>query len=499
MKRFWRHAILLGIFLLIITGCAIKEPPAPVEPEPSVPEPPMPEPPINRPMLRGVWVASWGDGILDREQCEELVDTMRAANMNAIFPEVRKVGDAYYLKGFEPRATNIKGGDDFDPLQYLIQLCHDTSNGKPYIEVHAWLVTFRLWIKRLGDPPTGHLFAEHPETIMLTADGQDNADGTMFADPGHPMTEEWTVRVFRNLAKQYDIDGIHHDYVRYPEYDGDWGYNPVSLERFGKKSGFQGKPSGDNTMWQAWRRHQVANTARRVYAEVTEVNPDCLVSAATLNWGLEIDPWKWRNGTPRLKAMQDWVGLMEEGSLDMNCLMNYSRHKTQPHRFPDYTDLALRTRSDRHAIIGPGIYLNTMEDGFTQIRQAIEKGADGILLYSWGGWVKDREVSRQKYFQRLKSEIFTEPVEFPSRPWKETPVYGSVIGKVTDQTGKWLEGVVVTLDGVETMLTDGTGFYAFFRVDPGKHILTFQGPDGEMEREPCTLEAGDTVRINKKM
>ncbi len=453
----------------------------------------------SRPMLRGVWADSWGDGILTPEQCRELVDTVRASNMNAILPEVRKVGDAYYLKGFEPRATNIKGGEDFDPLQYLIDLCHDTSDGKRYIEVHAWLVTFRLWRKSLGEFPEGHLFARHPDTIMLTADGQDNADSTMFADPGHPMTEEWTARVFRNLAEKYDIDGIHHDYVRYPEYEGDWGYNVVSLERFRKRTGFEGKPAGDNPMWQAWKRQQVVNTARRVYAEVKEVNPKCLVSAATLNWGLDVDPWKWRTGTPRIKAQQDWVRLMLEGALDMNCLMNYSRHKTQPNRYPDYTDLALRTRFDRHAVIGPGTYLNTLEDGFEQIRHAMDKGADGVLMYSWNGWVQENAISRQEYYQRLKNEVFTEPVAPPARPWIQNPVYGSIIGQITDESGRWLEDVVVVLDGVESTLTDGTGFYSFFRVDPGEHSVTFKNASGETIRERCTLEVGKTVRINKKI
>ena len=489
----------ISVFVLMFSGCRVERETSDVQGKVAQMEADYSPPPISRPMLRGIWVASWGDGILNREQCEELVETVRASNMNAIFPEVRKVGDAYYLKGFEPRATNIKAGEDFDPLQYLIGLCHDTSDGKRYIEVHAWCVTFRLWRDVLGDPPPGHLFAEYPETVMLTADGRDNADGTMFADPGHPRTEEWTVRVFRNLAEEYDIDGVHHDYVRYPEYEGDWGYNPVSLERFRERTGFDGTPEGDNVMWSEWQREQVRNTVRRVYAEVTEVNPDCLVSAATLNWGLETDPWKWRNGTPRVKAKQDWVSFMKEGGLDMNCLMNYSRHKTQPHRFPDYTDLALRTRFDRHAIIGPGIYLNTVEDGFEQINMAVEKGADGVLLYAWNGWTKDEGVSRSEYFQRLKNEVFQEPVDLPERPWKDNPVYGSVIGQITDESGEWIEGAVVTLDGVETMATDGTGFYAFFRVDPGEHVVSITVPDGKTITEKCDLDAGETERIDQEM
>ena len=202
-----------------------------------------------------------------------------------------------------------------------------------------------------------------------------------------------------------------------------------------------------------------------------------------------------------MKANQDWVAFMKEGSLDLNCLMNYARQQLRPQRFTDYLDLALRTRWDRHAIIGPGIHLNTVEDGLFQTKMAIEEGADGILLYCWNQWAKDTDnsISRQQYFRRLRNEIFTEPVDLPGRPWKDDPVYGSVIGQITDESGEWVEEAVVTLDGVETMVTDGTGFYAFFRVDPGEHVVSINAPDGKTITEKCDLEAGETERIDQAM
>lgn len=435
-----------------------------------------------RPMLRGLWVDSWGEGFLAPEQTEELVATARAANINALFVEVRKVGDAYYLGGREPRASNIAGPPDYDPLQHLIDLCHDTSGGKQRIEVHAWMVTFRVWRSSLGEPPPGHILHEHPETIMSNASGETEGEGSMFADPGHPITEDWTVAVFRDVAERYDVDGLHHDYVRYPEYEGDWGHNPVSLARFRARTGFVGTPAADDPAWREWRREQVRATVRRIYGEVMEANPRCLISAATTNWALDMDIWRWYESRPRNQAMQDWVSFMQEGILDMNCLMSYANAVTQPHRFSDWNEVALRSRLDRHAIIGPGIYMNTVRDGFAQIREAIAAGADGVLLYSYGGTNRDG-VPRQEYFRMLARDVFTEPVPLPSRPWRDTPNVGAVIGQVTDAEGKWVDGATVTLDGVHTMLTDGTGFFAFFRLLPGEHAVRLQHPAGG---EPLT-------------
>ncbi len=451
---------------------------------------------VNQPMLRGVWIDTWNPGMLSPEQCELLVEKVRAANLNAIFPEIRKVGDAYYLNGLEPMADNIDGPDDWDPLQYLIELCHDTSDGKQRIEVHAWLVTLRMW-RGSADPPEGHLFHEHPETIMETKEGETVGGGSMYADPGHPMTIEWTANVFRDVAERYDIDGIHHDYVRYPgDQEGEWGYGEVSLERFRARTGFEGIPDNDDPRWEAWRRNQVNDLVRRIYGEVMEANPDVLVSASTLNWALEMDVWDWFTSSPRLNAHQDWPQFMREGTLDLNVLMNYTREDAQPHRYGDWMEVAMRTRQDRHAIMGPGAYLNSIDDTYRLIREAVAAGSEGINLYSYNNTNTDG-VPRAEFFERLGQELFTEEVPPSERPWKENPLYGAVIGQVFDD-GEWVDGAVVTLNGAstKTLLTDGTGFYGFFRVAPGPNAVQVIMPDGSVHHQEVEVEAGLASRAN---
>jgi len=458
---------------------------------------PLPAEPIEqRPMMRAMWVNTWSEGILSAAQIDELVAALREANLNAVFPEVRRIGDAYYLNGLEPRATNIEGPPEFDPLQYLIDRCHDTADGKAYIEVHAWMVTFRVGRGKEEALPEGHMLRVHPEAIMRDAQG--NALGTndtLFADPGHPATQEWTARVFRDVAARYAVDGVHHDYVRYPEYDGDWGHNPKSLERFRARTGLEGTPAPDDPAWRAWRREQVAAVVRRVYAEVWEARPACLVSAATLNWGLEVDPWSFRVSSPRLSSHQDWPQYVAEGSLDLNCVMNYAQHGKQPLRFKNWAELALRFRGDRHAIIGPGAYINTVDDTLAEIRTAAAMGADGVIVYSWNGTNNER-VPRADFMRRLREEVFTQPVPQAPRPWKESPRYGGVIGQCTDAAGAWLDGAQVLLDGVHAQLTDGTGFFAFLRVDPGRHVVTLRTAEGQTLRAEVTVEPGRPARAN---
>ena len=38
-----------------------------------------------------------------------------------------------------------------------------------------------------------------------------------FLNPGHPQTKEYLMSLVREVVERYDVDGIHFDYLRYPE------------------------------------------------------------------------------------------------------------------------------------------------------------------------------------------------------------------------------------------------------------------------------------------
>src|SRR5918912_1607025 len=82
---------------------------------------------VDTPELRAVWVDAFHDGFKTPQQVDALVDWARAANLNAVFVQVRRRGDAYYLKSFEPRSEDPDLAPGFDALQYLIANAHRGS------------------------------------------------------------------------------------------------------------------------------------------------------------------------------------------------------------------------------------------------------------------------------------------------------------------------------------------------------------------------------------
>ena len=39
-------------------------------------------------------------------------------------------------------------------------------------------------------------------------------------DPGNPRTDDYLLSIVEEIVTQYDVDGIHFDYIRYPDNRG---------------------------------------------------------------------------------------------------------------------------------------------------------------------------------------------------------------------------------------------------------------------------------------
>src|SRR4029079_18113900 len=110
--------------------------------------------------------------------------------------------------------------------------------------------------------------------LMYRDDGEAwagyDAAGMYYLDPGNPAVQAYTTDVYLNVLRNYDVDGIHLDQVRY--YEGDalrWGYNPTSVERFNAEFGRDPstQPAPEDPAWIAWRRDQVTALVRRIYTQ----------------------------------------------------------------------------------------------------------------------------------------------------------------------------------------------------------------------------------------
>ncbi len=449
---------------------------------------------------RGFWVDAFNPGFKTPEQVRQLVQEVRAINCNIIFPEVRKYCDAYYDSNLEPKAKEIDA--DFDPLAMMIKLCHDTSGGKKYIEVHPWLVAYRC---KIGDTEVPgkpfHITKTHPEWIAQDYEGNKEYGDRQYLDQGVPGVIDHTVDVVMDIVNNYDVDGIHFDYIRYAEKTDDdgnnmWGYNPITVERFNTLYDREGKPAPGDPKWTEFRHQQIRDLLRKVYANVKAVKHEVQISAATTNWGgLENG---FENSAPYQQTLQDWVSWMQRGLLDMNCIMNYKRQykKDQREDFKDWSQLTVDSKNGRHAIIGLGAYLNPLNGTLKQVDfvQSL-KGADGVIFYSYASPVRENE-KKEDFLKALAKSRFKKEVELPEPEWLTKPKTGIIMGTITVD-GEPADGLTVVADELSVhTYTDGTGFYALLDLEPDTYHLVTEINGKAHYLGKVDLEKGDVKELS---
>ena len=355
--------------------------------------------------FRGAWVTAWNPGFLTPAEADETIAAAKTANMNALIIQVRKAGDAYYNSKLEPRASNISGSWDYDPLAYVIDRAHSAG-----LEVHAWVNALRMLSPAASAVDPRHVCSLHPEWIMSDSTGGINSPTGVYLDPGVPDVQEYTLKVITDLAANYDLDGVHLDYLRYP--NREWGYNSVSVGRFNTRYGRSGAPVPDDPLWSQWRRDQLTALVGKIYQRVSSVRPGAKVTLAAVAWG--DCPSDFESGSSYRAAFQDWAGWLRDGILDAAIPMNYrdETDATAAEQYRGWLEGMRRWRSDRHVYAGQMV-TGDVDSAVAQLRASRDSGAPGTVCFSFNA-----TPTRPALVAALRSAVYSQPASVPKMPWK---------------------------------------------------------------------------------
>ena len=461
--------------------------------------------------FRALWVDAFGEGIFNDAEVTKLVNAAKAANINALVVQVGRRGDCFCNRASMPRTQAGIAPRPYDPLAAIIAKAHAAG-----IQVHAWIITTALWNSSTPPVDPNHAFNLHGPSktgyenwLGVKYDGalreSASSAANWFFDPGHPDAAAYIAEMFLSVARNYDIDGLNFDRVRYPDLtlpswpqDNAWGYNPVALDRFHAATGRTDRPLPNDPQWSQWRRDQVTNIVRKVYLEAAAMKPYLRISADTITYGAGPQAvGGWEQSRPYRETLQDWRGWMQEGILDTNIPMNYKREHLADQRawYEQWNEFAKEHQYARSTTIGAAIYLNTIANSVVQVRKALAPSASGASGIGWVGYsyrtpddrtnagTRSGDASRAELTRALTQPseydtvlppVFATPATVPDMAWKSAPTRGHVAGAVTTNTGIPLDQILVELRDPETdavlasRFTDGTGYFGFVDLVPGR-------------------------------
>ena len=274
-----------------------------------------------------------GDYLQQREDLCRMLDSLQAIHINTILLQTRVRGDVIYPSEIEPFAPVFTGrhsqGPDYDPLAFAIEECH-----KRGMQLHAWLVTIPL-----GDAAyvKGHGKNALPRKKPTQCT---KFKGAWYMEPSHPATIRHLEALVEEMVTRYDIDGIHLDYIRYPEYCDsypDWAY--YNKDRRGMSRA-------------GWRRDNITRLMTALYSKVKSLKPWVCVSAATLGKHDDVTRYSsygWNAYHTVHQEAQEW---MRRGIVDAVFPMIYY---TDNHFYPFVCDWGEHAYG-RHVVAGIGTY-----------------------------------------------------------------------------------------------------------------------------------------------
>jgi uncharacterized lipoprotein YddW (UPF0748 family) len=527
---------------------------------------------------RGFWVDTFNSTLNNHADVETIVGQAKSAKANALFVQVRRRGDAWYLNSLEPLPDFIPIVSGFDPLLDLIQTAHAVN-----IEVHAFVIMGAIWNKNptfaptatLG-PPTSpaHVFNQHggfdPSTGRIEP-GPNNwltrsllPDGTagitfqghrfgaeFWLDFGHPDAAGYSVDVLMHLVRTYDIDGLHLDRIRYPEFSAtgqtpstgaNIGYNAVSVWRFQERYGISHDappPAPGDPLWAQWRRDQVTNIVRRIYLNALAIRPKLIISASLIAFGGGPGPAEesWQSAEAYWRVYQDWRAWTEEGILDIAIPMNYKREEIvqQAGWFDQWTAWTRNHQYNRGAMMGLGVYLNGIEGTLRQTRRVLLESPAllGVNFYSLAN--PDAAVAANPYsipepgqatpvrgigefaaaLTTGKSQdgstayespdlapVGGEDAIVPRLEWKFAPKNGNLMGfalRAGDGSAPLDAASIYVFDAagslVRTTAADGGGFFGAVDLPPGEYVVVIAKGADRRVSAPLLVKAGEVSLV----
>jgi len=238
---------------------------------------------------------------------DQAIKLLADNGFTAILPNMLWGGVAFYESDVLPRAEAVR--EKGDQIRLCVEAC------KKYgVQCHIWKVNYNMgWA-------TDKKFMDEMKAQDRTQVNYDGSPNDRWLCPSHPANQKLEIDSMLEIARKYDVAGLHFDYIRYTGDEccfcngcrkrfesaigaqvTDWPSDMRNDDRFREK-------------WLDFRRQQITTVVAAVAEQAKKLRPNIKVSAAVFrNWPADRD-----------SIGQDWKIWCDRGYLDFVCPMDYT-------------------------------------------------------------------------------------------------------------------------------------------------------------------------------
>jgi len=265
-----------------------------------------------------------------QQEMTRTLDQLKMAGVNTVLIQTRVRASTIYPSAIEPFDLCLTGthgrSPGYDPLEFIVGECHRRG-----MECHAWIVT--IPIGKTHEQRFKEFRRRRPQlTKIIGKEG--------YMNPENPLTGDYIADICAEVTRRYDIDGIHLDYIRYPE---TW---PKAREnkRYSESSR---------------RRERITSIVRKIHHAVKSLKPWVKLSCSPIGKSGDLTRYSSGGWNAYHAVCQDAQGWLREGLMDQLYPMMYFRGNNF---YPFALDWQERSYG-RTIVSGLGIYFLSPREG----------------------------------------------------------------------------------------------------------------------------------------
>ena len=277
--------------------------------------------------IRAVWLTTIGgidwpstyahDGMgieKQKQQLTNMLDRLKAVGINTVLLQTRVRATTIYPSDIEPWDGCLSGkpgkSPGYDALQFAIDECHRRG-----MELHAWVVT--IPVGKWNTYGCQQLRKRYGKLIRKIGD-----EGYM--NPESPTTASYIADICEEITRKYDVDGIHLDYIRYPE-----------------------------TWRGAMHKEYITDIVKAINSRVKLHKPWVKLSCSPIGKYDDLSRFRSNGWNARSRVAQDAQGWLRDGLMDqLYPMMYFSGNNFYPFAI-DWKEQSF----GRHVISGLGVYM----------------------------------------------------------------------------------------------------------------------------------------------
>lgn len=357
--------------------------------------------------VQGIWVVR--HSITSPEKVRRLVTFASVNGYTDLFVQVRGRGDAYYNSEIVPRA-HLLPKNNYDPLADIIPLARAKG-----IRIHAWVNMYLSWSARKLPNNPDHIVNKYPQWVEVNSSGKSDLEFVpqngrkgregVYLSPMNDQANTHLLRVINEIVRNYQVDGIHLDYIRYQ--DRSYGYNRDGRKKFlmtynvdpitlgnGKGSyWYRLNPEEKEKYWLYWnkfRRDELTRFIARIDQSMNMINPAVKLSAAV----------KPNPEVARKRFFQDWPAWLVNGSMDFVIPMNYA---VPANNFIHSMTMMKDERLPMDRIyMGIATYNQDSSTSSLKIHHARNAGFNNLVIFSYDTYEKNPRYFDQIHYNLRK-------------------------------------------------------------------------------------------------